>query len=104
MNLENNEINLLGTLTGHQNPIFALAVSSINPDTLYTAGNDKGVVEWDLKSMSFKRLLCKVGSSVYSLLSIPETSLLAIGMRSGQLLVVDTNTQTLKQLAACWAS
>lgn len=96
MNLENNEINLLGTLTGHQNPIFALAVSSINPDTLYTAGNDKGVVEWDLKSMSFKRLLCKVGSSVYSLLSIPETSLLTIGMRSGQLLVVDTDTQTLK--------
>lgn len=96
MNLENNEINLIGTLIGHQNPIFALAVSSINPDALFTAGNDKGVVEWDLKSMSFKRLLCKVGSSVYSLLSIPETSLLAIGMRSGQLLVVDTDTQTLK--------
>lgn len=96
MNLEKFNINLNGTLSGHQNPVFALAISSVDPNALFTGGNDKGVVEWDLESNSFKRILCKVGSSVYALLSIPGTSLLAIGMRSGQVLVVDTQNQSLK--------
>ena len=96
MNLEKNEINLIGTLTGHQNPVFALAISRVNHDVLFTAGNDKGVVEWDLKTMSFKRILCKVDSSVYSLLPLPGCNLLAIGMRSGKILIVDTEHQTLK--------
>jgi len=96
MNLDKNDINLVGTLTGHQNPVFALAISSINPNQLFTGGNDKGVVEWDLESMSFKRILCKVGSSVYTLLAIPESSLLAIGTRSGQIMIVDTEDQSLK--------
>src|SRR5690606_8241478 len=66
MNLEKININLNGTLSGHQNPVFALAISSVDPNILFTGGNDKGVVEWDLQSKSFKRILCKVGSSVYS--------------------------------------
>ncbi len=96
MNLEKININLNGTLSGHQNPVFALAISSVDPNILFTGGNDKGVVEWDLQSMSFKRILCKVGSSVYSLFPIPGTSLLAIGMRSGQILIVDTESLSLK--------
>ncbi len=88
------DIYLEGTLTGHQNPIFAVSQTS-NANVLYTAGNDKGVVIWDLEKMSFQKLLCKVGSSVYVLKAIPNSDLLAIGMRSGQLLVVDTVKQTL---------
>lgn len=95
MDYKNIDINLKATLAGHQNPIFALAVSA-DSKSLYSGGNDKGVVEWDLESNSFKRILCKVGSSVYCLLVIPGTDLLAIGMRSGQILVVDTQTLTLK--------
>ena len=96
MNPDKININLKGTLTGHQNPIFTLAISELHPEILFTGGNDKGVVQWDLKTMSFQRILCKVSSSVYSLLTIPGTSLLAIGMRSGQVLVVDTVDQVLK--------
>ncbi|GAA4133927.1 hypothetical protein GCM10022216_06420 [Sphingobacterium kyonggiense] len=83
------DVQLEASLTGHQNPIFALA----QPDDrsiLYTGGNDKGVVEWDLKSQSFKRIVCKVGSSVYKLLAISGTNMLAVGMRSGQVLLLDT--------------
>lgn len=88
------DISLESTLTGHQNPVFALA-QPVHSTVLYTGGNDKGVVEWDLKEMKFKRILCKVGSSVYKLLSIPDSDLLAIGLRSGQLLLVDTQNQSL---------
>ena len=88
------DIQLEATLTGHQNPIFALA-QPIDSQILYSGGNDKGVVQWDLKQMKFERILCKVPSSVYSLLAIPNTNLLAIGMRSGHLFIVDTNNQSL---------
>jgi len=89
------EITLVSTLTGHQNPIFTLAQPE-HTNLLYTAGNDKGVVEWDLSTMSFKRILCQVSASVYTLLAIPDTTLLAIGMRSGQIMIVDRETQSLR--------
>ncbi|MVZ64843.1 WD40 repeat domain-containing protein [Sphingobacterium sp. DK4209] len=88
------DIYLEGTLTGHQNPIFAVSQTS-NSNLLFTAGNDKGVVIWDLEKMAFQKLLCKVGSSVYVLKALPNSDLLAVGMRSGQLLIVDTINQTL---------
>ncbi|MFZ4263100.1 WD40 repeat domain-containing protein [Sphingobacterium sp. HJSM2_6] len=87
-------IELESTLKGHQQPIFTVAISS-DQRSLYSGGNDKGVVEWDLETMSFKRILCKVNSSVYALSPIPDQNILLIGMRSGQLLVVDTEKQTL---------
>lgn len=93
--MQNNiEITLEATLAGHQNPIFTLAQPN-NSQLLYTAGNDKGVVIWDLEKMAFQKLLCKVGSSVYVLKAIPNTNLLAIGMRSGQVLLLDSTDQTL---------
>lgn len=89
------EITLVSTLIGHQNPIFTLAQPE-HSNFLYTGGNDKGVVEWDLSTMRFNRVLCQVNSSVYTLLSIPDSTLLAIGMRSGQIMIVDRETQSLR--------
>ncbi|MFZ4862440.1 WD40 repeat domain-containing protein [Sphingobacterium sp. Mn56C] len=88
-------ITLLQTLNGHQNPVYTLEMD-IPKQLLYSAGNDKGVVEWDLQTLAFKRVLCAVPSSVYALHQIPGTSYLAVGMRSGDLFVVDTHSQTLK--------
>ncbi len=96
MNADTIEVSLEASLTGHQNPIFTLALSKTRENILFTGGNDKGVVEWDLETMSFRRILCKVNSSVYSLLTIEDTSLLAIGMRSGQIMIVDADSQSLK--------
>lgn len=83
------------TLVGHQNPIYTLAIDT-DRQLLYSAGADKGVVEWDLNTLSVKRILCAVPASVYILYDIPHTGLLAVGMRSGEIYIVDTATQTLR--------
>ncbi len=89
------DIELIHTLTGHQNPIYTLE-SNAETGILYSGGNDKGVVEWDWDTLKFRRVLCAVPSSVYTLHAIPDTDLLAIGMRSGEIFIVDTIQQALK--------
>lgn len=81
------EITLENTLIGHQNPIYTLAVDEQN-GLLYSAGNDKGIVEWDLYTLKFKRVLCTVPASVYSLCYIPEQDILVATLRTGGLLVI----------------
>ncbi|WP_134088423.1 WD40 repeat domain-containing protein [Olivibacter sp. XZL3] len=80
------------TLSGHQNPIFAVESGSAR-STLFTAGNDKGVVEWDLESGKFTKILLPVKSSVYSLHRIPSSNLLTVGERSGLVTIVDFEKQ-----------
>ncbi len=89
------DIVLQDTLTGHQNPIYILESDEVN-GILYSAGNDKGVVEWDWNTLKFRRILCAVQSSVYALHVIPNTDFLAVGMRSGEIYIVDTIQQTLR--------
>ncbi|MDM1295049.1 WD40 repeat domain-containing protein [Sphingobacterium sp. N143] len=88
------DIKLKATLQGHQNPIFCVE-KGYYPNTFFTAGNDKGVVEWDVEKQAFKRILCAVSSSVYALRLIPDTAILAIGLREGKLLFVDVEQQKL---------
>lgn len=88
------DVNLSKTLSGHQNPIFTV-VESYDPQFIFTAGNDKGVVEWDLETGAFKRILCAVPASVYALYVIPNSTYLAIGMRNGEIWIVDIATQKL---------
>lgn len=88
------DISLAKTLTGHQNPIFALAGMPSSP-TLFSAGNDKGIVEWDIASGKFVRILCAVPSSVYTLCCLPSKDMLIAGMRNGELWCVDIGRQQL---------
>lgn len=81
------EVTLENTLIGHQNPIYTLAVDEQN-SLLYSAGNDKGIVEWDLHNLKFKRVLCTVPSSVYNLCYIAEKDLLVASLRTGGMLVI----------------
>ncbi|MCA5003952.1 WD40 repeat domain-containing protein [Sphingobacterium bovistauri] len=81
------DITLENTLIGHQNPIYTLAIDEQN-GLLYSAGNDKGIVEWDLHTLKFKRVLCNVPSSVYKLAYITELDLLVASLRTGGLLVI----------------
>lgn len=80
----------LKSLSGHQNPIYALATSA-QPGIFYTGGNDKGIVEWSLDEMSFQKVLMPVKSSVYSLHYYNEQ--LFAGQRSGELSIYDFNKQ-----------
>ncbi|MBK1440897.1 WD40 repeat domain-containing protein [Parapedobacter sp. ISTM3] len=88
------EVHKSGILSGHQNPIFAIE-NGPEPHILFTAGNDKGVVQWDLEKMAFERILYPLQFSVYALHLIAHTPLLAIGMRDGKVAVVDTSVQRL---------
>ncbi|WP_316749540.1 WD40 repeat domain-containing protein [Pedobacter gandavensis] len=74
----------LHTLNGHQNPIYALA-NAPEKDTFFSAGNDKGVVQWSLETMGFVKVLVPVQSSVYALHRFGN--LLFIAQRSGSILV-----------------
>lgn len=85
------EIHKAGTLAGHQNPIFTVA-NGPEPTMLFTAGNDKGVVQWNMETLAFERILHPVQSSVYALHLLPGTTLMAIGTRSGLVSIVDIAT------------
>lgn len=80
----------LHTFIGHQNPIYAL-VKSDKEDIFFTAGNDKGVVEWSLKEMAFVMVKLPVQSSVYYLHNYNDQ--LFIAERSGAFSVFDFNKQ-----------
>ena len=88
------QIEKAGTLSGHQNPIFAVE-NGPDPVTVFTAGNDKGVVQWNLDTMAFEKILYPVRFSVYALHLIAGSTLLAIGTREGKVHVVDTRDQRL---------
>jgi len=81
------EVTRIAALEGHQNPIYSVE-NSVNKNAVYTAGNDKGVVEWDLENFTPKVVL-PVKSSVYALHTLKEQQFLAVGERSGQLTIAD---------------
>ncbi|RZM03055.1 MAG: WD40 repeat domain-containing protein, partial [Pedobacter sp.] len=74
------------------NPIYSLA-NTADGNGFYSAGNDKGVVEWSLETMTFVKVLVPVQSSVYALHRYED--LLFIAQRSGLILVYNTSTSTL---------
>ena len=77
-------VQLDAILSGHQNPIYTVENGS-KPNEILTAGNDKGIVAWNLDKMSFDKILLPVQSSVYALHYIPTLDCLAIGERSGKI-------------------
>jgi len=85
----------LKSLSGHQNPVYALTNSG-KEGVFFTGGNDKGIVEWSLDKMSFVKVLIPVKTSVYSLHYYNEQ--LFAGLRSGELTVFDLNKQSVVTL------
>ncbi|WP_406825942.1 WD40 repeat domain-containing protein [Pedobacter sp. KACC 23697] len=80
----------LHTLPGHQNPVYALANADEN-GIFFSAGNDKGVVEWSLLNMAFVKVKMPVQSSVYCLHY--HNDRLFAGERSGAFRVYDLKEQ-----------
>ncbi len=83
------------TLSGHSNPIYAVISHPTEP-VFYTAGNDKGIVEWDLKSKNHKRVFKNVQRTVYALEIVPTLHVLYAGCNDGNLLIFDLETANLK--------
>jgi WD40 repeat protein len=80
----------LQSLSGHQNPVYALTHSA-KEGIFFTGGNDKGIVEWSLAKMSFVKVLLPVKTSVYSLHYYND--LLFAGLRNGEVTVFDLENQ-----------
>jgi WD40 repeat protein len=76
------EVKQAALLSGHQNPVYAVEASQ-KPGIIFTAGNDKGVVEWRLRDMSFIKVIMPVKSSVYTLHCPLAAPILAVGELSG---------------------
>lgn len=88
------DVSLNMTLAGHQNPIFAVEAGK-DSSVLFTAGNDRGIVEWDLSLGKFRRILCTVPASVYTLRLLDDGNTLAAGLRNGELWLIDVEKQAL---------
>lgn len=84
----------IAELTGHGNPIFTLELSQ-KPGILFTGGNDKGLVEWNLKDNSFIKVMFPVAASVYAIHCPAGYPLLFTGLRNGDVLVFDFIEQKL---------
>ena len=84
-------------LTGHNNPIFTLALSQ-KPGILFTGGNDKGVVEWSLKTNSFIKVLFPVPASVYAIYCPRGLPYLFAGLRTGDVAVFNFDQQKVVSL------
>lgn len=86
------QIEHIATLSGHQNPIYTLE-NSQKKGIIFTAGNDKGVVEWRVDEPGFIKVLFPVNSSVYALHCTESHPLLFAGERSGQVDVFNFEEQ-----------
>lgn len=82
-------------LVGHNNPIYAV-VAHPTKKLCYTAGNDKGIVEWDTLTHKFSRIFAPITHTVYSLEIIQEYNLLVSGCSNGHILFFDLENAKLK--------
>lgn len=85
-------LTLTHTFIGHRNPVYALALSE-KPGIFFSAGNDKGVVEWSLKKMAFLMIKWPIQSSAYALENFDNQ--LICGERSGRITIFDFLSQRL---------
>lgn len=73
-------------LTGHSNPIFTLELSQ-KLGILFTGGNDKGLVEWNLADNSFIKVMFPVPASIYAIHCPKGYPFMFAGLRTGEVLV-----------------
>lgn len=85
------KFNKVTHLVGHHHPIYALAASSSVP-RFYSAGHDKGVVEWDATQWQFIRVLCPIPQTAYQLQLVPEWNALLVALQSGTVHLVDLDS------------
>ena len=78
----------LAKLVNDHEALFTLALSQ-KPGILFSGGNDKGVVEWSLKTNSFIKVMFPVPASVYAIYCPEGFPLMFAGLRTGDVAVFD---------------
>lgn len=82
-------------LEGHNNPIYAV-VAHRTQKLCYTAGNDKGIVEWNIQTQKFSRIFKPVNHTVYALEIVSEYGYLIAGSNNGHILFFNLETAELQ--------
>lgn len=75
-------IKKIAQLTGHEASIFALCTDGQDNHFLSGAG-DGWIVRWNLNDPEMGRLIAKVETQIFSLLSLPERQQLVVGNMNG---------------------
>lgn len=79
-------VNQTATFSGHQEPIYT-AVNSQKQHIFFTAGSDRGIVEWSLKTHDLVKVMFPVAHSVYAMHCPQAAPILLSGERNGMLSV-----------------
>ncbi len=87
-------------LIGHHHPIFSVENSGKNY-IVFTAGEDKGIVEWSLKTMQFIKVLYPTVSTVYAQHSCEFLPYFISGDIKGNIQLFDFEQQKLNQPFSC---
>lgn len=80
------QVSQTATFNGHQEPIYT-AVNSQKAHIFFTAGGDRSIVEWSLKTHHLVKVMFPVAQSVYALHCPQAAPILLSGERSGMLSV-----------------
>ena len=75
-------------MKGHSSGVYALH-AGMDSSTLFSGSGDNMVAEWSLVERKPQRFSVNVGTTVYSVLYIPERDLLLIGQMKGGIHVID---------------
>lgn len=85
------EAHLLHRLEGHADSLYALDLGP--EESLFTAGAEGVVIQWDLRSGQPVRPLLKTDGAIYSLSYRPDNQLLAVGRSDGGIYLVDVTAR-----------
>jgi WD40 repeat protein len=78
----------IAEFSGHDGAIYSLTQGR-KAETFFSAGADKVVAEWNVKTLKAENFAIKLDSSIYSLLHILSKNYLLIGTSVGGIHVVD---------------
>jgi WD repeat-containing protein 61 len=79
---------LLSSLPGHQGAVYALENGS-ESGTLFSAGADKVITAWNLRTRQNLPFLARLPDPVYSLCFVREHNLLLAGTSTGNIHIID---------------
>ncbi len=82
------------SLPGHEHPIYAVS-SSQKEHIFFTGGGEAAIVEWNLKTKKYIKILFKTRGSVYAIHCPKQPNVLLAGDRSGYLHIFDFEKQSL---------
>jgi WD repeat-containing protein 61 len=89
-------VNKRAALTGHTGSVYAL--ETFDDARVFSAGSDHVIATWDLHSPGDGEMMAKTSDVVYSLLMMPEFSLLLAGQSAGGIHVINTETRSEERL------